>query len=231
MGVDHFNQNGNIKNISHIDASNNDINTIENETTTATTMEKVIEEQKKPNTTPIPQTTIATTAAVDGLTQAQKRTAPKVSPENFELEIKNNKTNDNKKTSTTTVTLTADDKEIKVKQELTASIGIPIGGNAAIDSKNEKNNDDTDDTDSDDYQLFQFPRGKSCIRQIMWAIIWPIHLLFGLTIPNCKSKKFKKLFPFTFLMCIIWIGSLSYIVAWMITIVGKSKTKQFLTLK
>lgn len=205
--MDHFNQNGNIKNIIHIDSSNNEINTIA--ITTATTTD----DQKK----------ITTTAtAADCL--AQKRIAPKVSPENFELEITNNKTVDNnKKSGCTTVTLTTDDKEIKEKQELTASIPIG-GGNAAIDSKNEKNdNNDDNDAASDDYQLFQYPKGKSCIRQIMWAIIWPIHLLFVLTIPNCQSKRFKKLFPLTFLMCIVWIGSLSYVVAWMITIVGELK--------
>nr|CAD7257155.1 unnamed protein product [Timema shepardi] len=37
-----------------------------------------------------------------------------------------------------------------------------------------------------------------------------------------EKPRFKKWFPLTFIMCIIWIGSLSYVVAWMITIIGQS---------
>lgn len=54
----------------------------------------------------------------------------------------------------------------------------------------------------------------------MWIITWPIYLVFLFTIPDCEIPRFKKLFPLTFTMCIVWIGSLSYLVAWMITIVG-----------
>lgn len=68
--------------------------------------------------------------------------------------------------------------------------------------------------------LFRYPKEKNILRQFMWIIVWPTELLFFLTIPNCEYKRFKKLFPLTFLMCIVWIGSLSYLVAWMITIVG-----------
>lgn len=73
------------------------------------------------------------------------------------------------------------------------------------------------------YSLIRFPKEKSCFRKIMWFVIWPIHFLFMLTIPDCERPTLKKWFPFTFLMCIIWIGSLSYLVAWMITILGKKK--------
>jgi hypothetical protein len=58
------------------------------------------------------------------------------------------------------------------------------------------------------------------IFQVVWVITWPIHLIFMFTIPDCEKPKFKQWFPLTFLMCIVWIGSLSYLVAWMITIIG-----------
>lgn len=70
------------------------------------------------------------------------------------------------------------------------------------------------------YSLIRFPKEKSCFRQVMWFVIWPIHFLFSLTIPDCERPRLKKLFPITFIMCIVWIGSLSYMVAWMITIIG-----------
>lgn len=71
------------------------------------------------------------------------------------------------------------------------------------------------------YSLIRFPKEKSLFRKIMWFVLWPIHFLFMLTIPDCERPSLKKLFPLTFIMCIVWIGSLSYMVAWMITIIGK----------
>lgn len=51
-------------------------------------------------------------------------------------------------------------------------------------------------------------------------LTWPIHFVFMFTIPDCDKPRFNKCFPLTFIMCIVWIGSLSYVVAWMITIIG-----------
>ncbi|KAJ6636530.1 Sodium/potassium/calcium exchanger 4 [Pseudolycoriella hygida] len=70
------------------------------------------------------------------------------------------------------------------------------------------------------YSLIRFPSEESHFRQTMWYILWPIYFLFMLTIPDCERPRLKNWFPMTFLMCIIWIGSLSYLVAWMITILG-----------
>ncbi|XP_066138586.1 sodium/potassium/calcium exchanger 3 isoform X2 [Euwallacea fornicatus] len=68
--------------------------------------------------------------------------------------------------------------------------------------------------------FWKWPKDKGSFSQITWIITWPIRLIFFLTIPDCEKPNLKKWFPVTFLMCIIWIGSLSYIVAWMITIIG-----------
>ncbi|XP_076269385.1 sodium/potassium/calcium exchanger zydeco isoform X2 [Rhynchophorus ferrugineus] len=68
--------------------------------------------------------------------------------------------------------------------------------------------------------FWKWPSNKGTFRQFTWIVTWPIRLIFFLTIPDCEKPKLKKWFPVTFLMCIIWIGSLSYIVAWMITIIG-----------
>ncbi|CAB3257363.1 unnamed protein product [Arctia plantaginis] len=62
--------------------------------------------------------------------------------------------------------------------------------------------------------------GRSCFTKTAWIVTWPIHLVFLFTIPDCEKPRFKSWFPLTFIMCIVWIGSLSYIVAWMITIIG-----------
>jgi hypothetical protein len=69
--------------------------------------------------------------------------------------------------------------------------------------------------------MFHWPRGQKKWHQLAWLLVWPIHLVFLVTIPDCEKPRFKRWFPLTFLMCIIWIGSLSYVVAWMITIIGE----------
>ncbi|XP_014257062.1 sodium/potassium/calcium exchanger 4 [Cimex lectularius] len=70
------------------------------------------------------------------------------------------------------------------------------------------------------WAVVSFPYKKGIVRKLAWLLVLPIHTVFLVTIPDCERPRFKKWFPLTFLMCIIWIGSLSYLVAWMITIVG-----------
>ncbi|XP_014294152.1 sodium/potassium/calcium exchanger 3 isoform X2 [Halyomorpha halys] len=70
------------------------------------------------------------------------------------------------------------------------------------------------------WEIVSFPYRKGIVRKLAWVLVLPIHTVFLITIPDCEKPRFKKWFPVTFLMCIIWIGSLSYMVAWMITIVG-----------
>lgn len=70
------------------------------------------------------------------------------------------------------------------------------------------------------FSLTTYPSEQSFLRQILWILTWPIYFIFFLTIPDCEKPRYKKLFPLTFIMCIVWIGSLSYLVAWMITIIG-----------
>ena len=38
---------------------------------------------------------------------------------------------------------------------------------------------------------------------------------------GCTSTNtFRKLYPLSFVMCMAWIGGISYVVTWMITIIG-----------
>jgi len=84
-----------------------------------------------------------------------------------------------------------------------------------------------EEPEQEGYSLLTYPKGTSCFAQFTWLIIWPIHLLFRIAIPDCKKAKNNKIFPLTFIMCIVWIGSLSYVVAWMITIIGKKLQQNY----
>ncbi|CAB3361727.1 Hypothetical predicted protein [Cloeon dipterum] len=51
-----------------------------------------------------------------------------------------------------------------------------------------------------------------------WVFTAPIRLVLFLSIPNQKCC--PRLYPLTFIMCICWIGSMTYVISWMITVVG-----------
>ncbi|KAG5896875.1 hypothetical protein JTB14_033516 [Gonioctena quinquepunctata] len=74
--------------------------------------------------------------------------------------------------------------------------------------------------EEESHNLWKWPAGSGKFTQATWIITWPIYLIFLFTIPDCQKPRFKKWFPLTFIMCIVWIGSLSYFVAWIITIIG-----------
>lgn len=55
----------------------------------------------------------------------------------------------------------------------------------------------------------------------MFSLIytWPIRLILCLTIPDPKTN--RRMYPLTFFMCIIWISINSYLVIWMLSVIGK----------
>lgn len=59
----------------------------------------------------------------------------------------------------------------------------------------------------------------SKLTTIFWIYTWPIKLLLTLTIPNPKT--YRRCYPFTFFMCIVWIGVNSYVIVWMLSIIGE----------
>ena len=65
---------------------------------------------------------------------------------------------------------------------------------------------------------FHMPDNK--IRLVMWAIGFPIIILFWITIPDARKPKKQKWFPLTFIMCMFYMGSLSYVLVYFVTIIG-----------
>lgn len=53
-----------------------------------------------------------------------------------------------------------------------------------------------------------------------WALVYPIHYTCRFTMPDVRQEKYKRLYPYTFLMSMLWISFYSYIMVWMITIIG-----------
>lgn len=46
--------------------------------------------------------------------------------------------------------------------------------------------------------------------QISWAIVYPIHYMCRLTMPDCRTEKYRNWYAFTFFISMIWISFYSY---------------------
>lgn len=76
----------------------------------------------------------------------------------------------------------------------------------------------TETEDSDTISPFHIPRG--CGSKIKWLISWPLLLLLFLTVPNCAKPRWEKFFMVSFILSTLWIAVFSYVMVWMVTIIG-----------
>ncbi|XP_073509160.1 sodium/potassium/calcium exchanger 5 isoform X3 [Phyllobates terribilis] len=76
-------------------------------------------------------------------------------------------------------------------------------------------NEISDDSPS----VFTMPEND--FKRILWVLSLPIVTLLFLTIPDCRRKSWKKCYILTFIMSAVWISGVTYILVWMVTIVGK----------
>ncbi|XP_053573437.1 sodium/potassium/calcium exchanger 5 [Bombina bombina] len=60
------------------------------------------------------------------------------------------------------------------------------------------------------------------LRRIIWVLSLPIIALLFLTIPDCRRRVWKRWFVLTFLMSAVWISAVTYVLVWMVTIVGET---------
>jgi solute carrier family 24 (sodium/potassium/calcium exchanger), member 4 len=77
--------------------------------------------------------------------------------------------------------------------------------------------DDDDDDGDDGLTLWAKPEGSK-FTVFWWIFTWPIRLLLTVTIPNVKT--YPRLFFLTFFMCMIMLAICSYIIFWMVVIIG-----------
>ncbi|XP_043265765.1 sodium/potassium/calcium exchanger 3-like [Colletes gigas] len=61
---------------------------------------------------------------------------------------------------------------------------------------------------------------SSACEKLWWVVTWPINFVLLITIPDCRRSSLKSWYTLTFIMCIVWIANTSYIVGWVITVIG-----------
>ncbi|XP_069812696.1 sodium/potassium/calcium exchanger 5 [Dendropsophus ebraccatus] len=67
-----------------------------------------------------------------------------------------------------------------------------------------------------------FTMPENDFKRILWVLSLPIITLLYLTVPDCRRRSWKRWFILTFIMSAVWISGVTYILVWMVTIVGET---------
>ncbi|XP_029413827.1 sodium/potassium/calcium exchanger 4 isoform X3 [Nannospalax galili] len=65
---------------------------------------------------------------------------------------------------------------------------------------------------------FSMPESKG--DKAKWVFTWPLIFLLCITIPNCSKPRWEKFFMVTFITATLWIAVFSYLMVWLVTIIG-----------
>lgn len=56
----------------------------------------------------------------------------------------------------------------------------------------------------------------------LWYIVYPVHYLCRLTIPNVRTENYRSWYPISFIVSLLWIGFYSYFNVWMVLLIGET---------
>ncbi|XP_047429714.1 sodium/potassium/calcium exchanger 4 isoform X2 [Mugil cephalus] len=93
-----------------------------------------------------------------------------------------------------------------------------IDGKVEIENGNVPEDKPTESEESDTISPFHIPR--SIGSKFKWLISWPLLLLLFFTVPNCAKPRWEKFFMVSFILSTVWIAVFSYLMVWMVTIIG-----------
>uniref|UniRef100_A0A3B3RVE5 Solute carrier family 24 member 3 n=1 Tax=Paramormyrops kingsleyae TaxID=1676925 RepID=A0A3B3RVE5_9TELE len=98
-------------------------------------------------------------------------------------------------------------------------------GNDTENEDNENNENDGEEEEEEEeddnegpLQPFHVPSGVC--NKVKWVTAWPLCLLLFFTVPNCANPRWERWFMVTFVNSTIWIASFSYVMVWMVTVIG-----------
>ncbi|MBN3291343.1 NCKX5 protein, partial [Polypterus senegalus] len=60
------------------------------------------------------------------------------------------------------------------------------------------------------------------LKRVLWVLSLPIVTLLFLTVPDCRRRFWKRWFVVTFFMSAVWISAFTYVLVWMVTVVGET---------
>ncbi|XP_042884007.1 probable sodium/potassium/calcium exchanger CG1090 isoform X2 [Penaeus japonicus] len=70
----------------------------------------------------------------------------------------------------------------------------------------------------DDASPWTVPVGVG--ERVSWVVKMPLVAMHHFTTPDCRRERFRRWYLLTFIMSMLWIAGYSYIMVWMITVIG-----------
>uniref|UniRef100_A0A3Q3RPJ3 Solute carrier family 24 member 4b n=1 Tax=Mastacembelus armatus TaxID=205130 RepID=A0A3Q3RPJ3_9TELE len=93
-----------------------------------------------------------------------------------------------------------------------------IDGKVEIENGNVPEDKATEAEENTTISPFHFPRNAGS--RVKWLMSWPLLLLLYFTVPNCAKPRWEKYFMLSFILSTVWIAVFSYLMVWMVTIIG-----------
>ncbi|CAG5134947.1 unnamed protein product [Candidula unifasciata] len=66
--------------------------------------------------------------------------------------------------------------------------------------------------------IWHRPRG--CWACVLWLVSFPLSFVLYISVPDCRRQRLRKWFWITFTMSLVWLSVFSFLMVWMITIIG-----------
>ncbi|XP_035767393.1 sodium/potassium/calcium exchanger 3-like [Neolamprologus brichardi] len=88
------------------------------------------------------------------------------------------------------------------------------------DNENNENDEEGEEEDDKEGPLVPFKVPAGVCNKLKWLVMWPLSLLLFFTVPNCGKRRWERWFMVSFFTATIWIAGLSYIMVWMVTVIG-----------
>ncbi|XP_073830108.1 sodium/potassium/calcium exchanger 5-like isoform X2 [Musca autumnalis] len=79
---------------------------------------------------------------------------------------------------------------------------------------------DPDHSGEESFNFSRWPKNDNKWVKFIWCISYPLEVLMFLTIPNVRRDWGRKYYMLGLIMSIIWISILTYLISWMLTVVG-----------
>ncbi|CAL8331070.1 unnamed protein product [Merluccius merluccius] len=92
--------------------------------------------------------------------------------------------------------------------------------NGNEDNDNNENDEEGEGEGGPDGPLVPFSIPAGVCNKLKWLAMWPLCLLLFFTVPNCSKRPWEKWFMVSFFTATVWIAGLSYIMVWMVTVIG-----------
>ncbi|XP_014667100.1 PREDICTED: sodium/potassium/calcium exchanger 4-like [Priapulus caudatus] len=64
------------------------------------------------------------------------------------------------------------------------------------------------------------PKADGAVEMVKWAVCWPLRAILFITVPDCRKRRWEKWFIATFMLSIFWIAIFSYVMVWMVMLIG-----------